>query len=110
MLFAVCIIWKHCIALKSGHKVNNTKFSVGRQMVYASVALLCFKNIKTNNDSLLTAYNSGEQLVTHKKEYTFSFAGGRIGGYFQGTKITVEPRRVYLGKIKTRGIDMILLK
>ena len=84
MLFAVCIIWQHCIALE--HKVNSAKFSVGRQMVYASVALLCFKNIKTNSDSLLTAYNTGEQVVTYKKEYTFSFAGGRIGGYFQGTK------------------------
>ena len=104
MLFAVCITWQHCIALESGHKVNNAKFSVGRQMVYASVALLCFKNIKANNNSLLTAYNSEEQVVTYKKEYTFSFAGGRIGGYFQGTKITVELWRVYFGKIKTREL------
>ena len=95
MLFALYTVFGDIASYLTGHKGNTAKFSVGRQMVYASVALLCFKNIKTNNNSLLTAYNTGEQVVTYKKEYTFSFAGGRIGGYFQGTK-SQSSRGVYI--------------
>lgn len=95
MLFALYTVFGDIASYLTGHKGNTAKFSVGRQMVYASVALLCFKNIKTNNDSLLTAYNSREQAVTYKKEYTFVFVGSQIGDYFQGTK-SQSSRGVYI--------------